>query len=134
MDSKSTYLLWFFALVAVTVVLLGYRTFFVERNFIIQNTTSCDPQTEVCFMWCGDGKCEEDYYKKIIKNAKYIPVCNPVVEECEPLACGPEEEDCKIISCTSNNVKEGEVCTNPSDFLIEVDTGYEDSATTTGTI
>lgn len=128
MDKKSVYLLWGFVLFAVAVSYWGYRVFFVERNFIVQSITTCDPQAESCFVWCEEGKCEEDYYKKIIKNARNIPVCNGAIEECEPLICEPEETSCEIISCTSESVEEGERCTNPLDFVVGTE-GTESTST-----
>ena len=131
MDKKSKYLLLVFAALAVAVVFFGYRTFFIERDFIVRNTIPCDPQTEVCFMSCTDDVCEEDYYKKIIKNAKNIPLCNPAVGECEPLVCEPREEDCEIVSCSSESVEEGEICTNPLNFMFETKNTESTSTTTT---
>jgi hypothetical protein len=116
MDRKSTYLICLLALLGVVVAGWGYHTYFLERDFIVHTTTECDPETEACFMWCGDGECEQDYYKKIDKNARYIPVCDSYATECEPLSCGAGEADCKVTWCSSETIEDGEVCTDPSDF------------------
>jgi len=121
MDKRSSYLFWGFILLVIVVAGWGYRAFFIERDFVVYSTTACNPQTEICFVWCEDDVCEEDYYKKIVKNAKNIPLCYEAVEECEPLACEPEETGCEIISCSSDSVEEGEECTNPLNFMTETE-------------
>lgn len=130
MDRKSKYLIWAFVLLVIAAALWGYKAFIIDRNFVINTTTECDPSIESCFMWCEEGECEEDYYKKITKNASNTPVCNDAVEECEPLACGPDEADCEVIQCSVEELEEGEICTNPLDFQIEEP---EKEATTTDT-
>ena len=115
MDKGSRYLLLGLVLLGIAVTVWGYRVFFIEQNFVVKNVTECDPQVEICFMWCEE-ECEEDYYKKIVKNAKNIPDCDSSVEECEPLVCSPEEMGCEVIYCSSDTVEEGEQCTNPLDF------------------
>lgn len=119
MDRKSKYLLWGFVFLTIAVAGWGYRTFFIERDFIVQSTTVCDPQTEICFMRCEGDVCVNDYYKKIIKNARNIPVCNETIKKCEPLICESGEIDCKIISCSSESVEEEERCTSPHEWSKE---------------
>lgn len=99
----------------------------MERNFIVESTTVCDPAVESCFMWCEVGVCEEDYYKKITKRAYNISMCNEALEECEPLVCEPDEEDCEITYCSGDTVQDQEVCTNPENFQTE---GVEPVAST----
>lgn len=128
MDVKSKYLFSGFMLLVVVISYWGYRVFFVERNFMVQSTTTCDPQAESCFVWCEDGKCEEDYYKKIMKRAYNIPVCNEALEECEPLVCETDEIGCEIMYCSGDTLQDNEKCTNPRDFQIE---NIEPTATST---
>ena len=115
MDRASKYLIWGFVLIFIAVAYHGYRVFFVERDFIINGTTECDPAFESCFAWCEE-ECEEDYYKKITKKSSNIAVCNELFEECESLVCEPGERGCKIIYCSEETVEESEICTNPTDF------------------
>lgn len=129
MDKRSEYLLWGFGLLTFAVALWGYHSIFIERDFIVQSITVCDPQTEICFMQCTDNACEEEYYKKISKSAKNIPVCNGVMEACAPLACEPGELNCEITLCASDSVEEGERCTNPYNFMMK--TEKIESASTT---
>lgn len=117
MDKKSIYLLWAFFLIVIGTAYMGYRTMFVERDFVVHSTTECDPTVEPCFKWCDEEGCEEDYYKKIVKKGYNIPICNEATQECEPLACEEGEPDCEILSCTDATVDEGEICTNPRDFI-----------------
>lgn len=116
MDKKSKYLLWAFILVAIVSAIYGYRTILGERDFVVNSTTICNPETESCFKWCDEEECEDEYYNKIIKNGQSIPVCNEALEECESLVCEPEEQDCRIITCSEETVVDGEICTNPADF------------------
>src|SRR3989344_6771220 len=102
MDKKSAYLIYGLILIFVASAFWGYRVFFVERNFIVGSTTVCAPAVESCFMWCEEGECEEDYYKKITKKAYNIPVCNEALEACEPLVCEPGEEDCEVVYCSGD--------------------------------
>ena len=133
MDRKSKYLIWGFTLIFVLSVGWGYKNFIVDRNFVINSTTECDPYAESCFVWCEDGVCEEDYYKKIAKKAVTIPVCNPAEEECEPLSCGLGEEGCAITLCSAETVEEGEACTNLLDFQVSEDSTELNTASTTET-
>jgi|SRR3989344_594320 len=119
MDKKSKYLIFGFILIFSVSAYWDYRVFFVERNFVVDSTTICDPQLESCFMWCEAGECETDYYAKITKRAYNIPVCNEALEECEPLICEMDETGCEITYCSGDTVQDNEVCTNPGDFQIE---------------
>ena len=116
MDKKSKYLIFGLTLISVVSLYWNYRVFFVERDFLVDSTTTCDPAVEICFMWCEEGECEEEYYKKITKRAYNIPVCNAAQEECESLVCEMDEEDCTIVYCAVDTVQDQEVCTNPEDF------------------
>lgn len=119
MDKKSKYIIGIFIIFSLLVAGWGYYTFLIKRDFSIHNTTTCDPELESCFVWCEEGECEEDYYKKIIKNASNIDLCNPALEDCEPLICEPGEENCQILECSEENLEEEEMCTNPIDFQPE---------------
>ncbi len=119
MDKKSKYLIFGLVLVFAVSVYWNYRVFFVERNFVVDSTTICDPKIESCFMWCEGGECETDYYAKITKRAYTIPICNEALEECEPLVCETDETECEITYCSGDTVQDNEVCTNSRDFQIE---------------
>lgn len=119
MDKKSIYLICGLILVLTASVYWGYRVFFIERDFIVESITTCDPKTESCFMSCDVGECDTEYYKKITKKAYTIPVCNEAIETCEPLICENGEPDCTIEYCSLDTAQEGEVCTNLADFESE---------------
>lgn len=119
MDKKSRYLIFGFILIFSVSAYWGYRVFFVERNFIVDSTTVCDPAVESCFMSCDAGKCDTDYYAKITKRAYNIPICNEAIEKCEPLVCETDETGCEITYCSVDTVQDNETCTNPKDFQIE---------------
>src|SRR3989344_9040705 len=111
MDKKSKYLIGGFVLICALSAYFGYRTFFIERNFVVENTTECNPSIEICFIWCEE-KCEENYYKKISKKAYNISLCEDSLE-CKALICEPGEIDCKITYCSEDTVEKNEICTNP---------------------
>lgn len=132
MDRKSKFLTWTFILIVIAAVGWSYYNFIIERNFIVHNYAECDPTKESCFMWCEDGECEDDYYAKITKSARDIPICNEALEECEPLICELGEIGCEVIYCSEDMLDEGEICTNPSDLQLEEPVGEsEDVATST---
>lgn len=126
MDKKSTYLLSSLALIFIASVYWNYQVFFIQRDFIVDSTTTCDPRAESCFMSCDAGECGTDYYAKITKRAYNIPVCNGAIEECESLICTPNEPDCEIIFCSEKTLQEDEACTSPEDFKTD---GMESTAT-----
>jgi len=120
MDKKSKYLIFGFIGIFAVAAYWDYQVFFIERDFIVNSTTECDPQTESCFVSCDAGECGTDYYAKIIKKASNISVCNGALEECKPLICNSDEKGCKIIFCSEDTIQDNESCTNPKDFQVEV--------------
>ncbi|MSR87758.1 MAG: hypothetical protein EXS69_01145 [Candidatus Zambryskibacteria bacterium] len=119
MDDRSRYLICGFVIISAATAFFGYNKLFVERDFIVNNITKCNPQLERCFTWCEGGECEKNYYKKIIKNARNIPVCNGALEQCEPLFCIVGEEGCEITSCSEGVLEDGEACTDPINFQVK---------------
>ncbi len=99
----------------------AYNRFYIEKDYLILQSVSCDPETENCFVWQCDPATEEcsaneeeniDYYKYIEKPAANISECeNP--DECEEISCEPSEEDCVITTCTPDSaLEEGVQCSN----------------------
>lgn len=125
MDRKSAYLIWLLVLFGIGTGAWGYHHYFIERDFVVHTTTECDPAAEACFVWCEEGECEEEYYKKIDKSAQLIPLCDVYTEECEALTCEPGEVGCEITLCSSETVEEGEMCTDPADFQEEEESEQE---------
>ena len=119
MDKKSKYLIGSFILIFAVSVFWDYRVFFITHDFIIKNTTVCDPQINSCFVSCDAGECGTDYYAKITKRASNIPICNVGAEKCASLICYPSEQGCEITYCSESTVQDNESCTNTKDFQIE---------------
>lgn len=123
MDKKSKiFFVVFFLLIAGSIGAAYYR-YFVLRDYMIEAQASCDPFTENCFVYVCDpsveectGDPEEDtsYYKNISRNAKNIPLCDPVEEGCEALVCPVDEVDCTVTLCDADTASEGEVCNDPA--------------------
>jgi hypothetical protein len=101
-----------FFLVLLVIILfftfLSFKTYFLNKNFLIFTETSCDPLLESCFVGYCDPeyeKCsgikEEDvyYYKKVQRLASFIPLCDPKNEECDATICNINELKCKQILC-----------------------------------
>ena len=132
LDKKSKILFVIIGLLIVGSVAVTYWRYMVERDYIVQAQTDCDPEVENCFIWECDpdsteegeactGDEEEDiwYYKIIRRNAKNIPLCDPNNEECTALVCEENEAECSEELCAEDNVPEGEYCNDPEQYLLE---------------
>lgn len=113
----------------------AYNRFYIEKDYLILQSVSCDPETENCFVWECDPATEEcsaneeeniDYYKYIEKPASQIAECeNP--DECEEISCEPSEEDCVITTCMPEAaLEEGVQCSNDIEPSEEPEEGEED--------
>lgn len=137
MDKKSRLLFTVFFLLIIGSIALTYYRYFVVRDYIIEAQVDCDPNYERCFTYVCDpeageectGRPEEDtsYYKLIYRNAKHIPLCNPMEEGCEVSVCPPNEEDCEITFCDPLTAEEGVICTDPDAYLLQ-NTKTEDAS------
>lgn len=113
----------------------AYNRFYTERDYLISQHISCDPEEENCFVWQCDPAIEEcsedaeeniDYYKHIEKSAARIPECL-TPEECEELSCEPAEENCTITPCTpADAVEEGVQCSSDLEVPEEAETEESD--------
>jgi hypothetical protein len=111
-ENKFKYLI-----VTITIIILvvgGYRyyQYMVERNFIIEVNTICDPQKEVCFSATDDMSYGQNPYKKVTLTARYASQC---LEEhnCDSFSCpGVLEKSgiCEITYCSDNTKDDGEEC------------------------
>jgi len=119
--SKIFYII-FFLLIVISIGLTFVR-YVVLKNYQILAETSCNPQTEKCFVKtcdpADDSTCsvnEADrttYYKLISKNASSIYACENTVEKigCSTeLTCTQNEKNCSYTYCDSVNLAEGEQC------------------------
>ena len=119
MDKKSKILMWVFVVALIISVGATYYRYVVKRDYIIFAHVECDPKVESCFyIPCEEGDIEcvpadIEYYKKINKKAFNIKLCDSENPDCKPLVCQPNEADCEIISCSADNVEEGEECSTP---------------------
>jgi len=117
MDKKSKVLFWIFGILLVASIGITFYKYIVKKDYIIMAHISCDPQTESCFYAsCEGADCpaQIDYYKIINKKAYNIELCDPAVEDCNPLVCKEGEKDCEIISCSADTLSEGEECSTSS--------------------
>ncbi len=103
-----------FALLIIGSVGFTFYRIVILKDYQIVAETSCDPATEACFHYApepcatDDTEClsvpaEEPYdYKLISKKASSIYE--------EELTCLEDEEDCSYTFCDSENLAEGEEC------------------------
>ena len=112
----------FLLLVAVlvfSVVGFRYYEYVVNRNFIINVYTACNPSTEQCFVSdCSpedDLSCPNGPYKKIEIRDADAPQC---LEEhtCTNFICG-DIASCTATYCSEENLEEGESCAGTSTGL-----------------
>lgn len=105
----------------------------VLHDYLVQTEVDCDPTFESCFVWeCGaeseecTGNPDEDtwYFKIAYRNAKNIPACDAMDEECEQFTCPEEGEvECREVLCSPTALEEHHIkttCTSPADFADEV--------------
>jgi hypothetical protein len=123
----SRILIFSFFLAVILSVGVSFLRFFVLRDYMIQAQASCDPRTEVCFIYHCDPSAEEctgdevadtSYYKLIDRNAQFIPTCNPTSEGCAALECPVDEPGCVVTFCTPDN-PDGIECTTPETYREE---------------
>jgi hypothetical protein len=130
LDRKSKILFVVLAILIAGSVAVTYWRYMVKRDYIIQAQIDCDPETQNCLVWkCDPMSLEEGedctgvpdndiwYYKIFNRNAKNIPDCDPKDENCAAYQCDPGEPECETTSCSPDNIKKGEECSAPEQYL-----------------
>jgi len=110
------------ALLLVGSVGASFYKIVILKNYQIVAEVSCDPAIEKCFAYECDPTTEEcsenpeeniSYYKNISKKAATIYACEQTSEKLgcnEGLSCTEGEADCSYIFCNSDQLLEGEIC------------------------
>lgn len=97
-------------LVLLSVVVGRYQGYLVDRDFILQTTTSCDPGTAACFVSaCLPGAAPDcEPYAKVEVLAHDAPAC---LEEhaCAAFTC-QGRLDCSVSYCSEAALEDGERC------------------------
>ncbi len=118
-----------FSLIIISVAITFWRII-IQKNYIIEAQTDCDPYSQRCFIWECDpasdvegeecvGDPEKDiwYYNIVRRNASRIPLCDPNDENCAALVCDEGEPECEQIFCAEENKAEQEAeCNNPEQY------------------
>lgn len=97
-------------LVLLSVIVGRYQGYVIDRDYPLQTTTSCDPDTNTCFLsGCQPGadlSCEP--YAKVEVLARDAPAC---LEEhaCERFTC-EGRVGCSVSFCSGTAVEDGERC------------------------
>lgn len=116
-----------FYTILVLLILISVSMTFVkiviQKDYQIVAETSCNPETEKCFVYTCDPADDEtcpveeservSYYKMVSKKAANIATCEATAEKIgcnEELSCTPDEVSCSYTLCDPDNLKEGEVC------------------------
>ncbi len=100
------------ACLVAAVTGVSYYRYVVERNFVIQVNTACNPSAEQCFISdcspADDLSCPVGPYKKIDILDAGAPPC---LEEhsCSDFTCGGIAS-CNETYCSSENLGDGESC------------------------
>jgi hypothetical protein len=131
-NRKSKILFLVLGILIIASVGATFYRYIIKRDYIIQAQIDCDPETENCLVWRCDpsstvegeactGAPENDiwYYKILKRNANRIPPCDPKDENCTAYQCETNEPECEMASCSPENIKEGEECSAPDQYLLE---------------
>ncbi len=129
-DKRSKALFVLLGVLIAGSIVVTYWRYMIKRDYVIQAQIDCDPEKESCLIWRCDPASSVDgeectgvpdkdiwYYKVLSRNAKNIPDCDPKDESCTAYQCGPEEPGCGIANCSPDNLKKGEECSTPEQYL-----------------
>ncbi len=113
MNKETKFFLLFIIFVTLVVVIHRYDEYIINRNFILDVDSACDPTSESCFVAdCSpidDSTCDDTPYKKVKILDSVAPKC---LEEhsCSNFLCS-NNNNCSVIYCSKNNLNSGEKCT-----------------------
>lgn len=112
-----------------------YWRIMVEKDYVIEAQTDCDPYVDECFVWecdpesdvegeacTGDPETDSWYFQVIRRNASNVPLCDPNTdEECEALVCAEDEPECEYEFCTEENMEEqyAVACNDPEQYALD---------------
>jgi hypothetical protein len=106
---------FFIFLVCLILIAVGYRfkEYLIDRSFILELNTVCDPKMENCFNSTTDLSFGQNPYEKVKITASYAPKC---LEEhdCDNFSCPTvlkNTEVCEITYCSDTTKVDGENCT-----------------------
>ncbi len=129
---EKFFLSFLFLLIIISVAITFWKII-IQKDYIIEAQTDCDPYSQRCFIWECDpasvvegekcvGDPEEDiwYYNIVRRNASRIPFCDPSDESCTALVCDEGEPECEQIFCTEKNKTEQEAeCNDPEQYTLD---------------
>jgi len=126
MDNKAKLIFVVALLLTVTIGFLCYERYFIDRDYLVFAEAPCNPLEEVCFVYHCDVETEEcsgipeediSYYKKVQKQAKSLPLCDPGEGSCIIDHCDERDISCFVTFCDPANPELE--CSSPEDFLSE---------------
>ncbi|TAK57490.1 hypothetical protein EPO17_01805 [Patescibacteria group bacterium] len=127
MDKKTKAANRIFYILVILLILasagVAFVKIFIQKDYQILAKTSCDPQTEKCFVRVCDPESDTtcptveadrtSYYKKISKKAATIALCDATAEKVgcgAELTCTQGEVSCSYTFCDKTTVGVDEVC------------------------
>lgn len=114
MDKSSKVFFGSIILIFIVFSIYKYKHYVIDRQYLIFNHISCDPQSEKCFVsgcdLTSDPSCDQIPYKKITKFAANISDCESY-NKCLELSCADGEEKCVVTFCSEDTIEGAEVCT-----------------------
>ena len=113
MDKAPKGFLFLILLITLIVVFYRYQQYVVDKNFILNVNTVCDPNIENCFtadcLPGTDSECDTTPYKKVKILDRYAPKC---LEEhnCSSFSCEKYNSNCYVTYCSPDTLENGEKC------------------------
>ena len=116
MNKNTKYFLILIALILLVVTGYRYKEYVIDKNFLLKVNTSCNPETEKCFIAdesLVDENSDNPPYKKVEVMYRDAPLC---LEEhdCTNFSCatGLNENECRVVYCSQDSLEDGEKCQN----------------------
>jgi len=101
------------ALLIIGSVGVTYYKIVILKDYQIVAETSCDPQSEKCFVYTDETTNEVSYYKMISKKAADIAICEATEDKIgctDELTCTDTDASCSYTYCDPENLADGEAC------------------------
>lgn len=100
-------LLTLLALIAFSLS-LGFKKYVIDKDYYVFMHTPCVTEDSTCFSFEDEETGESELYLKVYRKAYKVEQC--MNEGCDPYACNVDEVGCLTITCSEEDLDEGEVC------------------------
>ena len=111
MRKRDIILIIIFSLFFTVSIGAKYYKFFTQNNYDLLLETSCEPESESCFVYeCNYPEDEECEPYKYIEIKAYDFIQNDLEDEEYGLQCTDVDAPCTVIQCSPEETIEGETC------------------------